>query len=54
MIKLFFTSLMLLLCLGAVAVPVTDPVALPIGRLVNWLCLAWFAQGVWDQIKSRS
>ena len=53
MIKFYLTSLMLLLCLGAVCIPGNEPVAFPVARLVNWLCLAWFAQGVWDQIKTE-
>ena len=53
MIKFYMTSLLLVLCLGALAVPVTDPVALPVSRLLNVLCLAWFAQGLWDQIKGE-
>jgi hypothetical protein len=53
MIKFAFNSFMLLLCLAAVAVPMNEPAALPVSRLVNWLCLAFFAQGVWDQIKPQ-
>jgi hypothetical protein len=54
MIKFYMTSLLLVLCLGALCIPASQPVALPVSRMVNLLCLAWFMQGLWDQIKTHS
>lgn len=51
MTKFHLTILLLLLCAGAVCLPVGDPRALPISRLANWLCVVWLMRSLRNQIK---